>query len=220
MPKEQTKHLRAHTRYFNQAGKRVPGTTTISGLLDKSRFLVPWANRLGLQGIDSSKYVDEKAAAGSLAHAMVLDHLKGEEPDLKAYTQYQIDQAENSFLKYLAWEQQHDIEVMFCEEPMVSEQYQFGGTMDLHARVDDRPELVDFKTGKGIYQDHWIQVGGGYAIIMKELGYDFEAVRILQIGRDESEGFNEYIRTDTSVEQEIFLHLRQIYELQKQLRGD
>ena len=41
---------KAHTRYELKDGTYVPGTTTITGLENKP-FLVPWANRLGLEGI-------------------------------------------------------------------------------------------------------------------------------------------------------------------------
>ena len=54
------KASKAHTRYYLQDGTLVPGATTVTGLLNKPA-LVKWANNLGLQGIDSSKYVDKAA---------------------------------------------------------------------------------------------------------------------------------------------------------------
>lgn len=208
--------FKAHTIYKNAAGKRVPGTTTISGVLDKSRFLVPWANNLGLQGIDSSKYVDEKARAGTLAHAMCINHLLKEAAPQEDYTKHEIDQAENSFLKFLPWTDRHKIEVILAEKPLVSEEHQYGGTMDIYGFLDGEPTLIDLKTSKAIYPEHWIQVAG-YSIILEELGYPLNECRILQIGRDESEGFREEIRSDLTAEREIFLHCRKIYELQKQV---
>ena len=61
------KASRAHTRYYTTDGTLVPGSTTITGLLNKPA-LVKWANNLGLQGIDSSKYVDKAARVGTLIH--------------------------------------------------------------------------------------------------------------------------------------------------------
>lgn len=213
-----------HKPYFNKDGKRVPGTTTISGILDKSRFLVPWANKLGLQGIESSKYVDEKAKAGTYAHALILHHLKNEAapPDPKEFTGHEIEQAENSFLKYLEWEKRHVVEALLCEEPFVSEEHQFGGTIDFYGLVDHRLTLLDFKTSKDIYEEHWLQVGGGYGILLQENERPFEEVRILQIGRDETEGFNEQYRASDDMTilaaRDIFILCRKIYELQKNLR--
>lgn len=54
------KVTKAHTRYYLSDGTLVPGATTVTGLLNKPA-LVKWANNLGLQGIDSSKYVDKAA---------------------------------------------------------------------------------------------------------------------------------------------------------------
>lgn len=209
----------AHTIYKNKAGKRVPGTTTISGVLDKSRFLVPWANRLGLEGIDSSKYVDEKARAGTLAHELILADFAGNpEPDLKAYSQYEIDQAENSFLKALEWKKRHTIEPILSEEALVSEAYQFGGRIDLFCSLDSTLTLLDIKTAKAIYDDHWIQVGGGYNILLLEHGYAPSRTTILQVGRDENEGFSEETRADLVAEQQVFIHCRTIYDLMKEVR--
>lgn len=211
---------KAHTIYRNAAGKRVPGTTTISGILDKSRFLVPWANQLGLQGIDCSSYVDEKAKSGTLAHAMISAELAGGEPiDFSAYTKYEIDAAENSFIKWLDWKKTHDIEPILVEACLVSEEYQYGGQIDCYAKIDGRLALIDNKTSKAIYPEHWLQVAG-YSIILEELGYQVDEVRILQIGRDESEGFHEEVKTDLSIQKKIFLLCREIYEYQRQLRGD
>lgn len=215
---------KAHTIYKNAAGKRVPGTTTISGILDKSRFLVPWANKLGLQGIDSRSYVDEKAKSGTLAHAMAARELTldmGMTPEvinLADYTGHEISAAENSFIKWLDWKKAHTIKPVLVEAELVSEKYQYGGQIDCYASIDGRMALIDNKTSKAIYDEHWIQVAG-YSIILEELGYPVDEVRILQIGRDESEGFHEEVKTDLSIQKEIFLHCREIYELQKKLRG-
>jgi hypothetical protein len=210
--------FKQHTPYYNKAGKRVPGTTTISGILDK-RFLVKWANQMGLKGIDTEKYVDEKAKAGSLAHAMILCHVEGTKPDLKEYTGYEVDQAKNSFLKYLEWEKRHVIEHILSEKQLISEMFQFGGTIDRYCKVDGRLTLLDFKTCKAIYDEHWLQVGGGYGILLDENEMPYQEVRILQIGRDENEGFSEQYRSwdDLATEREIFKLCRQIYELQKKL---
>lgn len=224
MPKPSNAQHRAHTIYKNAAGKRVPGTTTISGQLDKSRFLVPWANKLGLQGIDSSSYVDEKAKSGTLAHDMAAHELMLSMGtplppiNLADYTGHEIDAAENSFIKWLGWKKAHNIVPILVEACLVSEVYQYGGQIDCYAMIDGRPALIDNKTSKAIYPEHWIQVAG-YAIILEELGYQVDEVRILQIGRDESEGFHEEVKTDLSIQKSIFISLREIYNLQSKLRG-
>jgi predicted RecB family nuclease len=144
--------------------------------------------------------------------------LGGDQPDLSAFTKYEIDQAENSFLKWLDWRKSHEIEPIMSEAILVSETYQFGGQIDCYCRIDGKLALIDNKTSKAIYSEHWLQVAG-YGIILRECGYPVEETHILQIGRDETEGFHEEIRRNLSTETEIFLLCRQIYELQKKLKG-
>ena len=103
--KDTMKVARTHTIYKNEKNIRVPGVTTITGVMDKPA-LVPWANRLGLQGYEVGKYVDELATIGSLAHYMVEVHIRNiingtnEEPDFGDYTPNQRSRAENAAIKF------------------------------------------------------------------------------------------------------------------------
>lgn len=206
---------KAHTVYKLANGTRVPGATTVTGLLNKP-YLVKWANNLGLDGIDSSKYVDEAAKAGTLAHALVLEHLTGEKVDLDQFTAQQIDLAENSILSFFEWEKRHKIEAVWCERPMVSEKMKFGGTIDCLAYVDGELELIDFKTGKAVYEEYFVQTSA-YRELLKENGFDAKRIRILRIGRDETEGFEERVVTDSTKYFKIFQDLLDIYYLKREL---
>ena len=76
-----------HQVYKTADGTRVPGVTTICGVMDKPA-LVKWANNLGLQGTDSTKYVDALAASGTLAHYWAEEVLIGREPDQAVLDEY------------------------------------------------------------------------------------------------------------------------------------
>ena len=181
------KRVKAHVSYFNKAGQRLPGTTTILGVINKP-LLVPWANNLGLQGINVRDYVDDKADFGTLVHEMMFCDLRGTEVDTSYYTGQQIDIAKNSFKKYLLWKQGHTIEPILLEEPLVSEKYQFGGTIDFFGLIDGVPTLIDYKTCKALYSEHFIQVCA-YLKILKENKYKAKDCAILRVGRVEMEGF-------------------------------
>ena len=216
MSKDKLKGItKAHTVYKLMDGKRVPGATTITGLLNKP-YLVKWANNLGLEGIDSSKYTDEAAAVGTLAHAMVQAHLQKEEIDTAMYSPIQVDLARNAVLSYLEWESRHKIEPIICEIPMVSEKMRFGGTVDCYCLLDGIPTLLDFKTGKAIYEEYFVQTSA-YKELLIEAGHPVERVQILRIGRDETEGFEERSITDTSKYFRIFQNLLDVYYTKKEL---
>lgn len=184
---------RAHQRYRLTDGTIVPGVTTVLGIINKPA-LVKWANNLGLQGIDSSKYVDETARIGTLAHEMVQEHLGGPKWDRYAYTPEQIDLAENAVLSFFEWERQNvtSFKTVFIEEQFVSEKSRFGGTIDFYGELNGQMWLVDFKTCKALYPEHTYQTAA-YRALLLERGYRVDGVRILRIGRSEDEGFDDHI---------------------------
>ncbi len=213
---------KAHTRYITQDKIRLPGVTTITGLRAKP-FLIKWANDLGLKGIDSTKFRDEKGEAGTLCHEMILNHIEKKQTDTSDYSQNVIKQAENSFLSYLNWEKQHKIEPILVEVPLISTELRFGGTPDLLAYIDEVTTLLDFKTGKGIYKEFFYQVGA-YGLLLengqtmkdyKEVHYKIENYIILNIPRAENESFKEEQKKSLKTETEIFLRLLDIYYLEK-----
>jgi hypothetical protein len=207
---------KAHIRYRLADKTIVPGVTTVLGQLNKPA-LVPWANKLGLQGIDVSKYVDDKADIGTLAHSMVTDRLMGVETDTADYSANQIGLAENCALSFWEWEKQHAIsEVYYVERPLVSEQYRYGGTLDIYANVDGQREIIDLKTGSGIYAEHIYQVAT-LKKLLEENGYEVDGVRVINIPRTEDEGFLEQVAREKELNNGwlIFWHLLQIYNMKK-----
>ena len=156
MAKDKIKKVaKAHVRYKTSDGTVVPGATTITGLLNKP-FLVTWANRLGLEGIDSSKYTDEAAKIGTLAHALIQSHLTAEELDMSDFSPVQVDQAENAILSFFEWKKKHELEPLQCEAPFVSDEMKYGGTIDCYCLLDGKATLLDFKTGKAIYDEYFV----------------------------------------------------------------
>jgi len=214
---EVSHRTQAHIRYKNKNGKVVPGATTIIVLLNKPQLII-WANRLGLQGIDSTKYRDDKADIGTLAHAMVLAELKGIKVDTSEYSEEQIEQAENSYLSWLEWSKGKDIKSILLETPLVSEQYQFGGMPDFLGQLDGTLVLMDYKTG-GIYKEVVVQMGA-YVKLLEENKYPpcSDAI-VLGIPRSEDESFREVKIGKGALKSgwEVFSHLRATYDLLKLL---
>lgn len=208
---------KAHIRYKLSDGKTiVPGVTTVLGLLNKPA-LVPWANKLGLQGIDVGKFVDDKAAIGTLAHAMVTDTLIGKATDTSDYSKNQIDLAENCALSFWEWEKKNKIEeVYFVEKPLVSELHKYGGTQDIYCQINGKKTLLDLKTGKGVYDEHIYQVAA-LKVLLEDHFEVVEGVRVLNIPRAEDESFIEKLVSPNELETgwKIFEHLLHVYYLKK-----
>jgi len=185
--KSLAKKAKQHTVYRLQDGTRVPGTTTILGVINKPA-LIPWANKLGLQGIEVGKYQDVTAKVGTCCHAMIESHLKGEAFDDSEYDKTTLNLAENGYLKYLDWEAKHTLEDVHAELPLVSEELEYGGTIDLYCKLDGEYTLVDFKTSaSGIYSEMEWQVAGAYEYLLSENGYNVDRVMILRLGRSDKD---------------------------------
>lgn len=208
--------FKAHQKYFTVDGVLVPGVTTVLGILAKPA-LVPWANKLGLQGIDVSKYVDSLADVGTLAHRIVEAYLKKEEVDYLDYTPNQRTLAENAAKKFFEWEKKNDFSVIKSELQLVSEKYYFGGTCDIYANLNGKKTLIDIKTSKACYAEHFTQVAA-YKILLEESGYPVEDAKILRIGREEAEGFDVKDVPMIDVHAEKFLACLKILQIDNRLK--
>ena len=216
--KDAPRKSKAHIRYELPDGTKVPGVTTVLGILNKPALVI-WANRLGLQGIDSSKYRDEMADIGTLAHQMIVDYFKGIKTDTSEYSESQIGLAENCLLSFWEWEKGHKIEVIITEAPLISQEYGYGGTIDCFCKLDGQPTLLDFKTGKAIYPEMFYQLAA-YEQLLAEAGHLIEVTRILRIGRANDEGFEERSVGNLDKHFELFKHCLGIYRLQKEIKEE
>lgn len=208
---------RQHTVYKLADGTRVPGVTTVLGILAKPA-LISWANRMGLQGIDTTKYVDAAANAGTCCHAMIEAHLKGEEFDESEYDSTAIDIASNGYLKYLDWEKANVLESIESELPLVSERYKFGGTIDMYCTLNGIPTLVDFKTNQtGIYDEMMHQTAGAYRLLLEENGRPVRKVIIIRVGKTEADDIEVRSIGQWEIHEAIFLNCLSLYELRRKL---
>lgn len=232
MEEKPGKKSQDHIQYFNKDGVMVPGCTTITGLLDKSGPLIWWAWKLGKQNVKPNEYRDELAEAGTLAHYLVMCELTDTEPEaeyLAEFSQLNRDRADNALISFYNWLKLHKIEPILSETPLVSEKWQFGGTLDIYAKIDGLLTLLDLKTSKAIYDNHYTQTAGYYKLLL-ENGYKVDAsvdpstgerskcVFILRIGRTEEEGF-EYKRVPrVDLHLKRFKNLRDQYEINHKLK--
>jgi len=211
-----TDKAKIHTVYKTAEGQRVPSVTTILGILNKPALL-KWAWQCGLDGQDYMAVRDNAADIGTLAHGMIQAHLKHETFDTSEYSASDIGKAENCLIKYWDWEKEHDIKPVLVEEQLVSVVYGFGGTIDCLAELNNELILIDHKTGKAIYPEMAYQLAA-YWHLLSENDYEITNARILRIGRDETEGFEERVFKNLDNQWQLFLRCLDIYNLQKLIK--
>jgi hypothetical protein len=218
--KNAAKKAKQHTVYKLADGTRVPGTTTITGIMDKPA-LKKWANELGLKGISLDKYMDELADIGTLAHDGIHAHLTGSPWNTDDASKNQIDAASNAIIKWHYFADKHNIQVLGSEMVLVSEKHRYGGTCDIYAMLDGVPTLIDLKTGKGIFDEMATQLAG-YKLLLEESGKPVQRTIIVRIGRNDNEGTEPEVKDFSSViklHENRFLLCKELYELNKIIKN-
>lgn len=211
---------RAHQVYKNAAGKRVPGVTTVLGMLDKPA-LVYWAWQLGTEGVDYRKESGEACDIGTIGHALCECHVRGMELDTSNLPVEQLDKAENTFLKFLSWWESNGLTCEASEFQMVSERLQVGGTLDMVAIAPNGERwLVDLKTSKAIYREYRMQTAGAYAPMYTEItGKPIDRVFVVRIGKEDSGDFEVREVFDRKECVKAFQALRVAYERLKAVKS-
>jgi len=206
-----------HTVYKVADGTKAPSVTTVLGILNKPALL-DWAWRLGCEGVDYKAVRDNAADIGTLAHYLILCDLKKQKPDTSEYSPADVDKAENCLIKYYGWLKEHPIEPVLVEEPLVSERFGFGGTIDCLAKLNGDLILIDHKTGKSIYDEMFYQLAA-YKALLNEHGHDIKSCRILRIGRENTGDFEERIINDLDKQWQVFLACLSIYKLKRSIKS-
>jgi hypothetical protein len=136
--------------------------------MSKIGWITTLTSRLGKTKA-SQKELAKASEIGSQAHAWIewqiksqLLHEQGPCPVIDA----------PAMLAVSAWERWKDsvnFKPLLCEQPVWSETHEYAGTMDLLAEVNGRPTLLDWKTGKAIYQESFLQ-NAAYRHALLEMG--------------------------------------------------
>ncbi len=201
-------------RYRTADGESVPGVTTVTGLLAKPS-LVRWANKLGLQGVDAAALSERSARVGNLAHAMIRASLLGESFAAGAADPGELEEARAALARFLAWREGRSLRPVHCESSFVSERLRYGGTVDCYCMLDGEPVLLDFKTGKAIYPESFVQLAA-YAQLLREQGFPVGELRVLRLS-GEGRSWEEKSVQEQEKWFAVFESLLRVYYLKKDL---
>jgi hypothetical protein len=144
--------------YTNAAGQPVPGSTDVTGRYKDSGALIHWAHKQGQQGLPL--YGRSAIDIGSAVHKMAeLDLIGAPDREIEAALHNylsapnHLQMAHASFKAFREWREQCRVTPIKQEISLVSERHQYGGTPDLVAMVNNGIGLIDFKTGKAVYNE-------------------------------------------------------------------
>ncbi len=207
--------------YVNSKGEKLSGVTTIIGsnLGWSKGALMYWAWDMGKQGKDFRQERDKAGDAGTIAHAMIEAFLKKHPmKDVTGTPPEIIGKAETAFLNFLEWYDRNKVNPIAIEPHLISEKYQFGATPDYIGLINDKPSLLDWKSG-GVYEDHLIQVSA-YRIAWEENHPDClldGGFNLIRFSKEEA-AFDHKFRQSLTEPWEVFLNLLNIHNLHKQIK--
>lgn len=180
----------AHPHYENKQKIKVPSVTEIisSNCGWNKTVLMAWQRKMLLAGRDPNKIKENAASIGSLVHLYIERFILGEsitDKDLKDYKPEAIIIAESGLEQFKKKIGESKIEFLETEMSLVSDVYNFGGTLDcIYKRPGVEIGLGDNKTSKSIYSDYIIQLGGYDILLNEKTGYKPVESLIIKISKD------------------------------------
>lgn len=158
--KQYSKKFHTHQHYYLKNGQEVVGVTTVLGLLNKPA-LVMWAYKLGTQNIKFWEITNKSKNIGTIAHYLIECKINNERPDknyLNDFSKNEVDGGYCSYNLFDKWLNSHKVVFQDSELQLVSEEYGYGGTIDIIAYVDGKKTLIDIKTGKNVFPETQYQL--------------------------------------------------------------
>lgn len=216
-------------RYFWD-GTPVPSVTTILGRLAKPA-LIQWSADCAVQHIEDevgvwcdphgvvnpthfevickearkayTKKRDAAAEVGTFLHDYARRRLANE-PVALADADEPTRKVVAAFEK---WRSEHDIVPFGLERRTFSRKHWYAGTADFWGTIDGRMCVLDFKTGKAIYDEFWLQTAAyDHALLEEHSHLDRMARWIVRLDKRNGE-FQAEMKPPSAVHTECFLHM-------------
>lgn len=183
--------------------KTFDGVTSVLGIIAKPA-LVYWAANKAAEYIDANlpvntaidevqkvkliegaktahrSFLKDAADYGTLLHNWIEKYIKGQNPEIP--TNETLKKAVEQFLE---WKEKHKVKFLESEKKVASLKYEFCGTCDLIAEIDDKVVLGDIKTSSGVWNEYWLQTAAYKGAYLEEFpDKKIDHTLILRCGKD------------------------------------
>jgi len=143
----------------------IHGTPKMSDLA----YLNTLATRLGKERAHS-KELAKAGDIGSQTHALIEWNLRASLMQEAGPSPHVTDKAQWAFMAWEDWKKSVNLKPIWIEQTVWSDKYGYAGTMDLLAEVNGKLTVVDWKTGKAIYPEAYLQ-NAAYRSALREMGH-------------------------------------------------
>lgn len=222
--------------------------TAATGIIDKSRFLIPWAVNLDFahlrQFLESMTghtlspeeiypvideackqhtiRKEEAADIGSVVHDFAENFAKFKTGQVAICPEITDDLPEgaiNGINAFLDWFNSNDVEFLNAEQLLYSKEHDYAGLADAVAKVNGKHLLIDYKTGKAIYNEAHYQVAGYVMAHEEEFKTELDGALILNFDKETGllKDVQEIGRDDIEKNKETFLNCLGVKRREKEL---
>lgn len=133
-------------------------------------YITTLTDRLGKEKAHQ-RLLNKAGEVGSQVHKLIEWTLRAKLCQKQGPSPAITDKAMWAFSVFERWAKDVDLKPLLIEQTVYSKKYQYAGTLDLLAEVEGKLTIVDFKTGKAVYPEAHIQVGGAYMHALREMGH-------------------------------------------------
>lgn len=156
----------------------------------KKEEAIRWAFGVGQERKYQSLYGqrDKAANIGTIAHTILQVREQGLEVDNSNIDEEAWNLALKCVESHDKWFEGMTIETIFVEKELVSEVYRYGGKIDKYAYVTKEETLIDYKSGKDIYDEYWVQLTA-YINLLLENGHPVKRATLVNMPKTKGDNF-------------------------------
>jgi hypothetical protein len=132
-------------------------------------YLMSLTSRLGKERA-GQKLLQKAGDIGTQVHALIEWDLRASLMEDAGPSPHIVDAAQWGYMAYQDWKKSVHLKPIWIEQTVYSKQHGYAGTMDLLAEVNGKLTIVDWKTGKAIYPEAYLQ-NAAYRHALREMGH-------------------------------------------------
>jgi hypothetical protein len=135
--------------------------------MSRAGWMLTATSRLGKEKA-SAKELAKASEIGTQVHGLIEWSLKGELMYEAGPSPQISDAAQWAFMAYQDWRKTVNMKPLFTEQVVYSRTHGYAGTLDLLAEINGELSVIDFKSGKSVYPESYLQ-NAAYRYAVREM---------------------------------------------------
>jgi len=237
---EENKEREIH-KFTDNQGNTIPAVTSITGIIDKSRALIPWAvglardflialiekgERIGINHVEDAcqEHNKKRKKAGDIGtqiHDFIEKWIKNEKTEMPM-----DEKVRNGVIAFLDWVRSAKIKLRNSEAIVYSRKYNYAGIVDADGKINGKEYIFDFKSSKrnkynntGFYNEQRYQLAGYWLAREEEMEKQYDGGYLIRFDKEDGSFQTLFIsRAEYEKDKQAFLGALKIKEREKELK--